>query len=178
MNMKVCVYSLFVCYLLTLTHLAHARIGETEKECADRYGAPSVPKDLIEVKDLDGIEPTVREDKVLEYHKDGATIYIEFLRGKAVSMQYFFHERKEPLRLSHLTALLQRNLPQHKWLYNFNVPVVLTDDPAQVEATLVSTDGQYYAVFKAQPGLFLITQSNLRPTFRPDNSPTPELNGL
>ena len=52
-----------------------ARLGETEEQCEKRYGKASLPENLIGNFGWDAKTLTLKEEKMLEYAKDGTTIY-------------------------------------------------------------------------------------------------------
>ena len=52
-----------------------ARLGETEEQCEKRYRKPSLSEDLISNFGWDAKTLTLKKDKVLQYAKDGTTIY-------------------------------------------------------------------------------------------------------
>jgi hypothetical protein len=162
---------------------AWARLGETEEQCGKRYGGASVPEGLISNFGRDAKTPTLKEDKVLQYTKDGMTIYVGFIDGKASSIQYsFFMGRKTPLQRHEVEALIQINAPDRQWYYNFEHPFLLTSDPPEElgkdSGIFWSTDGEYYAFFSRGVPIFTISRMGLRPIFRFENTEPKSLEGL
>jgi hypothetical protein len=162
---------------------AWARLGETEEQCEKRYGKASVPEGLISNYGLGAKTPTLKEDKLLQYTKDGMTIYVGFIDGKASSIQYsFFMGRKTPLERHEVEALLKINAPERQWYYNFEHPFVFTGDPPEElgkdSGIFWSTDGEYYAFFSRGVPIFTISRMGLRPIFRFENTEPRSLEGL
>ena len=60
----------------TVAGIAQARLGETEKQCGERYGLPTA------------LGPTPGSDKTVSYEKDGLKIYCEFVKGKCLRITY------------------------------------------------------------------------------------------
>ena len=161
-----------------------ARLGDTEEQCEKRYGNASVPEDLISNFGWHAKATTLKEDKVLQYTKDGMTIYVGFIDGKAASIQYsFFMARKTPLERHEVEALLKINAPDRQWYYHFENPFVLTAEPSPKElgndsGIFWSTDGEYYAFFSQGVPIFNISRTGLRPVFRFENTEPKSLEGL
>ena len=160
-----------------------ARLGETEEQCEKRYGKASVPEDLISNFGWDAKTPTLKEDKVLQYTKDGMTIYVGFIDGKASSIQYsFFMGRKTPLERHEVEALLKINAPERQWYYHFTDPFALDGNPekdlTKDSGIFWSTDGEYYAFFSRGTPVFTISRMGLRPIFRFESTEPQSLEGL
>jgi hypothetical protein len=178
------ILALFVAVVVLATASpAWARLGETEEQCEKRYGKASVPEGLISNFGRDAKTPTLKEDKVLQYRRDGMTIYVGFIDGKASSIQYsFFMGRETPLDRQEVEALLKINAPDRQWYYNFENPFVLTGDPPKElgkdSGIFWSTDGEYYAFFSNAVPIFTISRMGLRPIFRFENTEPESLEGL
>jgi hypothetical protein len=163
---------------------AWARLGETEQECEKRYGKPSTPDPEGYVVGLgrDDETPQLEPEKRLQYSKNGVLLFIGFIDGKAVRIQYSFPNRTNPLERNEIEALLELNAPDRKWYYEFRHPFALTGGPpdgvGQDAGIFWSTDGEFFASFTRRSPHFTIMKSPLMPTFRFDRSAPKSLEGF
>jgi hypothetical protein len=93
---------LFAILIASLCTQAFARLGETEKQCTERYGKPA--HQLIAEK------PATSS---WQYEKDGFTIHVQFINGKAASISYRSHE--DALSDQAVAAFLKSNSDDKIW---------------------------------------------------------------
>lgn len=76
--------------LLCIATLSHARLGDTERQCVERYGSPDAPP-----KHGNGLGPFLRgSDFEATYHYQGFRITCAFLSGRVVRQRY---QREKPV---------------------------------------------------------------------------------
>jgi hypothetical protein len=181
--MKFILSLLIASVLFAASTTAWARLGETEEECERRYGKASTPDPDGYVVGLgrDDESPQLEPEKRLQYSKNGVSLYIGFIDGKAVRIQYSF-DRTAPLERSEIKALLDLSAPNRKWYYQFRNPFALTGEPpdglGQDAGIFWSTDGEFYATFTLRSPHLTIMKSPLMPTFRFDRSTAGSLEGF
>jgi hypothetical protein len=94
---------LLILAAMALALPAHARLGETEDQCIARYGAPTSPA----VDNNDNGVPTHE----MFFQKDGYAITVNFLNGKAGTVQFW----KKDISHDDINALLEANAQGGTW---------------------------------------------------------------
>lgn len=158
-------------------------MGETEEECETRYGKASTldPDRYVVGLGRDDEAPQLEPEKSLKYSKKGVSLYIGFINGRAVRIQYSF-DRTAPLERGEINALLDVNAPDRKWYYEFRNPFAFKGAPpdgmGQDAGIFWSTDGGFYATFTLRSPHLTIMKSPLMPTFRFDRATLGSLEGF
>jgi hypothetical protein len=89
--------------LLITSPRSQARIGETEADIQQRYGAATVEKQESDPR-----------DKGCVYHSNGFIIMVHFLDGKSAS-EYFKKEDNSPILQGEAAVILKANEIGGKW---------------------------------------------------------------
>jgi hypothetical protein len=90
--------------LALLAPAARARLGESEKQCENRYGTPTGTD----------VDPLLGDQKSVLYKKNGFVIRITFLNGRAGSIR-FEKEDRSAITQDQIRLLLQFNSNGAEW---------------------------------------------------------------